>query len=167
VRKPTTHQVSKAGQHFVAAELNRRGANASVSDERRTTILATNTERTRSVTILVKTMTTHAWQASITQGRKRSEPTAEEGRFWIFVDLEQSPGQPEYYIVPEWWIENDIYMVHQRLLSEHGGHRAKTDESTHHAIERSRIEEWRDRWDLLGVFTDDRRASPREVESTD
>jgi hypothetical protein len=100
-------------------------------------------------------MTTHAWQASITQGRKRTEPTAEEGRFWVFVDLEQSPGPPQYYIVPEWWIENDIYTVHQQLLVEHGGHRARTDESTHHAIEHSRIEQWRDRWDLLGVFADD------------
>jgi hypothetical protein len=155
VRKPTTHQVSKAGQHFVAAELHRRGANASVSDERRTTVLATNTERTCSVTILGKTMTTQCVAGINHAGAKAHGADGGKGPFWVLVDLEQSPGPPQFYIVPEWWIENDIYTVHQQLLVEHGGHRARTDESTHHAIEHSRIEQWRDRWDLLGVFADD------------
>jgi hypothetical protein len=30
--------------------------------------------------------------------------------------------------------------------------RARSPGSTHHAIDRRRIEEWRDRWDILGIF---------------
>ena len=71
-------------------------------------ILATNTEQTRTAAIQVKTMTARTWQTSITRGREREEPTEEETHFWVFVELRKSPQHPEFYVVPEWWIENDI-----------------------------------------------------------
>jgi hypothetical protein len=92
---------------------------------------------------------------SITRGRKREEPTEEETHFWIFVELTKPPASPDFYVVPEWWIENDIHRANGDYLAKHGGQRAITKDSTHHAIKRSRIEEWRDRWDLLGLFTED------------
>jgi hypothetical protein len=154
--KPNIQQVSRAGEHFVAAELHRRGAYASFArDTQRANILATNTERIRTASIQVKTMTTHAWQTSITRGRKREEPAEGDTHFWVFVELTKPPAQPEFYVVPEWWIENDIYRVHQEYLARHGGQRAQTKDSTHHAIEPSRIEQWRDQWNLLRLFTEE------------
>jgi len=55
-------------------------------------------------------------------------------------------------VVPEWWILNDIHVHHLAYLKRHGGRRARNPESTHHAIQHARIEEWRDRWDILGIF---------------
>lgn len=154
--KRNLKQVARAGQHFVAAEIHRRGGYASFSqDTPRIEILATNTEQSRSVTIQVKTMTTHAWQVSIKRGRKREQPTEEDTHFWIFVELKQPPAQPEFYVVPEWWIENDIHIAHEEYLAEHGGERPKTQESTHHAIPPWRVAQWRDRWDLLHLFPED------------
>lgn len=68
----------------------------------------------------------------------------------MFVDLGKE--HPEFYIVPMWWIENDIFKAHNKYLAEFGGHRAKNDASTHHAIPTSRIAQWRDRWDVLGIL---------------
>jgi hypothetical protein len=115
-------------------------------------ILAANTGQTRTAAIQVKTMTARTWQTSITRGREREEPTQEDAHFWIFVELKNPPAQPDFYVVPEWWIENDIYRAHGEYLAKHGGQRARTRKSTHHAIKRSRIEQWRGRWDLLGLF---------------
>jgi hypothetical protein len=153
--KPNTQQVSRAGEHFVAAELHRRGAYAVTfaGNMPRIDILATNSEQTRTAAIQVKTMTAGAWQTSITRGREREEPTEEDTHFWIFVELKEPPAQPDFYVVPEWWIENDIHRAHGEYLGKHGGQRAMTKDSTHHAIKRSRIEQWRGRWDLLGLFT--------------
>jgi hypothetical protein len=154
--KPNNQQVSRAGEHFVAAELHRRGSYAVTfaGNMPRIDILATNTEQTRTAAIQVKTMSAGSWQTSITRGRPREEPTEEETHFWVFVDLRKPPAPPEFYIVPEWWVENDIHETHAAYLAKHGGERAKTRDSTHHAIKRSRIEQWHNRWDLLQLFTE-------------
>jgi hypothetical protein len=155
VGKPNVQQVSRAGEHFVAAELHRRGAYAVTfaGNMPRIDILATNTDQTRTAAIQVKTMTARTWQTSITRGRQREEPTEEDTHFWVFVQLMKPPAQPEFYVVPEWWIENDIHEAHEEYLARHGGHRARTMDSTHHSIKPSRVVQWRDRWDLLGLLT--------------
>jgi hypothetical protein len=156
VGRPNNQQVSRAGEHFVAAELHRRGAYAVTfaGNMPRIDILATNTEQTHTAAIQVKTMTAGTWQTSITRGQKREEPTEEETHFWIFVELKNPPAPPHFFVVPEWWIENDIYGAHKDYLAKHGGKRAITEGSTHHAIKRSRVEQWRDRWDVLGLLTE-------------
>lgn len=59
---------------------------------------------------------------------------------------------PEYFVVPEKWIQKDIDAAYAAYLKRHGGKRARTPGSTHHAIRKDRVEQWRDRWDLLGIF---------------
>jgi hypothetical protein len=59
---------------------------------------------------------------------------------------------PRYWIVPDWWIRNDIHHAHQEFLQEHGGHRPENDDSKHHSIEERRLQQWQDRWDILGIF---------------
>jgi hypothetical protein len=151
---PNPQQVARAGEHFVAAELHRRGAYAVTfaGNMPRIDLLASNAEQTRTVMIQVKTKRSGTWQTSTRTGIPR-EAVPEELRFWILVDLRRSPDDsPVYYIVHEWWIQNDIHEAHQEYLRRHGGTRAESPGSTHHAIPRTRIEQWRDRWDLLDIF---------------
>jgi hypothetical protein len=146
-------QTARAGEHFVAAELNRRGAYAVTfaGNMPKTDILASNSDQSRTVSIQVKTRRSGTWQTSIDQGKKCT-PFADETHFWIFVDLEDTDASPLYYIVPDWWMRNDIHEVHQAYLGKHGGSRPFNRKSKHHGISSKRIERWKDRWDLLSII---------------
>jgi hypothetical protein len=150
LRIPTAHQVARTGEYFVAAELHRRGAYAVPFADNMPGIdlLASNIDQTRMVTIQVKAKRAGSWQTRASRGSPRAE-VSDERRFWIFVDLE---GEPAYYVVPEWWIQNDIHQAHAAYLARHGGHRAINPSSDHHSIQRTRILSWRDRWVELGLF---------------
>ena len=77
---------------------------------------------------------------------------AEEDKFWIFVDLLKENDPPEYYIVPTWWMRNNIHNTHKAYLKKRFGRRAKALESKHHAVDAKRLLEWKNRWDLLNIF---------------
>ncbi|HET7036825.1 MAG TPA: hypothetical protein VFI42_14165 [Thermomicrobiaceae bacterium] len=160
-RKPNPQQVARAGEHLVAAEIHRRGAYAVTfaGNMPKIDVIASDKVQNRSVTIQVKTKSgsSPGWQTQTTRGQQRS-PDPEESRFWILVDLDEIGSTPSYYIIPEWWMQNDIYEAHQAYLNQHGGSRPVTQASKHHKIERRRVEQWRDRWDLLGVFADETNA---------
>ncbi|MDQ7837142.1 MAG: hypothetical protein RDU59_01425 [Thermodesulfobacteriota bacterium] len=117
----------------------------------RTDILASNSDQTRTINIQVKTRRCGTWQTSIDEGKKGT-PLADEISFWIFVDIEKLDSPPVYYIVPDSWMRNDIYEVHQTYLARHGESRAHNSKSKHHGITAKRIEQWKGRWDLLGIF---------------
>lgn len=72
--------------------------------------------------------------------------------FWVFVDLIGE--RPAFYICPDWWLENALYDDYQAYLGRHGGSRPENPASTHIGIKAELIAEWRDRWDLLGIFPD-------------
>ncbi len=153
--KANPQQVSRAGEHFVAAELHRRGAyavtfagNMPIID-----VLASDKEQKRTVSVQVKTKsgTSRGWQTDIRRGKQRVEDT-NETRYWILVNLGTIGSSPGYYVVPEWWIQNDIYETHLAYLDSHGGVRPHAKDSTHHQILPKRVEQWRDRWDELGIF---------------
>lgn len=150
--KPTNQMVGRAGEHLVTGEILRRGAYATpfAGNMPQVDVLAADKDQDRTVWIQVKTKrggTT--WQTSITRGRQREEEDS-PARFWILVDL--AGDDPDYYIIPEWWMQNDIFTAHQKYLDEHGGQRAKNPDSTHHAVTIARVDQWRDRWDLLDIF---------------
>ena len=146
-------QTGRAGEHYVAAELNRRGAYAVTfaGNMPKIDVMASNTERTRTVSIQVKTRRSGDWQTSIDEGKK-CDPIPDETRFWIFVSLVPDDKPPEYFIVPDWWIRNDIFESHQSYKAKHGGVRAINPKAKHHGISSKRIQEWKDRWDLLKVL---------------
>lgn len=150
-RRPNNHQVNRAGRHFVAAELNRRAAEDVVIGTKRSEpdVQASNADRSRTIEITVKAKTAGDWQPSTDSGVPR-EPEDDPTSFWILVDLRQAA--PRYFVMPTWWIENDIYEHHQTYLARHGGHRAVTEESKHHGLADERVEQWKDKWDLLGIF---------------
>src|SRR3954451_2577563 len=137
---------NRAGESALLAQLERRGASAiEVVPGRRREVRFIGGGR--SYALRIKARRAGTWQPGTNDGQPRSEEST-PSRFWVFVDLAVRP--PDFYVVPEWWAQNDIYHEHQAYLARHGGHRAGNPASTHHALGVERIAPWLDRWDLLG-----------------
>jgi hypothetical protein len=151
--KPNIQQVGRAGEYFVAAELIRRGAYAVTfaGNMPEIDILAADAAQTRTVAIQVKTRRSGSWQTRLREWTVR-DPEIAARRFWVFVDLARPGVLPAYYIVPERWIQRDIDEHHAAYLARHGGRRARSPGSDHHSIALTRITQWQDRWDQLGIF---------------
>lgn len=88
-----------------------------------------------------------SWQASVKQGRPRSEPAVAQDRFWVLVDLRGS--EPLHHVMPAWWFENDIHRAHTEYLARNGGQRKEGGDSDHHAIADRRVTQWLDKWSVL------------------
>jgi hypothetical protein len=153
-RGVSNQQVGRAGEYFVVAELNKRGAFAVpfAGNMPKIDLIACNHDESRVVYIQVKTKRGgKTWHSSII-GSKPTSPKADEVNFWAFVDLGNLGEHPRFWIVPDWWIKNDIYSAHQAYLQKHGGYRASNPDSTHHAIDEKRLTEWQGRWEILSIF---------------
>jgi hypothetical protein len=144
-------ETAKFGRQLLIAELKRRGATPvkEVRDGRRTIVVAT-VPGGGTLRLIVKTRRRGSWHARAQDGAQTSERTGET-RFWVFVDLESGAQTPSFFIVPHWWMSNDIFVVHKVFLDSHGGERPRTPGSDHHGIKPARIDGWHDRWDLLGL----------------
>lgn len=151
--KLNPQQVAYAGENFVAAEIHRRGGYAVTfsGNMKGIDLLASDASHDRKIDIQVKTKTAGAWQTKIRTRTRQPEPDDVKS-FWILVDLPKDGRAPDYYIVPTWWMVNDIIDAHQAYLDKHDGNRARNNESTHHAIPVARVKEWKDRWDELRIF---------------
>lgn len=147
-------QVGDAGEHFVAAEIHRRGGYAVTfsGNMKGIDLLASDSTNSRKISIQVKSKSKSKsdWHANV--GRDSHQRVADplEEKFWIFVDLE--PEHPKFYIAPAWWVENDIFENHKAYLARHGGVRAHSPDSQHHAVQPKRLEQWAERWEILGIF---------------
>jgi hypothetical protein len=108
----------------------------------------TNTRAGKPLLVAVRSRTAGTWQTQASLGTP-APTNRPDDTFWILVDLGAST--MEFYVIPEWWMRDDIYVHHQRYLAAHGGTRANSPGSDHHAIPTSRVREWRDRWELLGL----------------
>ena len=153
-RGARNQQVARAGEYFVVAEINKRGAFAVTfaGNMPKIDIITCNNDESRTVYIQVKTKRGGKnWHSSIVDSQP-TLPKNDERNFVIFVDLGDTNTTPRYWVVPEWWIRDDIYKAHQAYLKKHGGKRPGNPESVHHSIDESRIEQWKDRWDILGIF---------------
>ena len=156
-RGASNQQVARAGEHFVAAELNKRGAYAVTfaGNMPKIDLLACNSDQSRTVQIQVKTKKGGlSWHASIVDCMAMEEPPnpLDVIKFWVFVDLGAYNAAPRYWIVPDWWMRDDIHAAHQEYLSRHGGRRARNPDSTHHSIEEKRLAAWQGTWEILGIF---------------
>ena len=98
----TATQVGRAGELFVAAELNRRGINAALfmTNMPGVDIVAVFPNRKRIVTIQAKTKgpKSSAWQWNLDTAEK--EKWAERSCYMVLVDL--VPPSPTYYVKPLW-----------------------------------------------------------------
>lgn len=141
--------VARRGISLLVEEIRRRGGAAVPSDaiyKRNGLTLRTGDGVARS--LYVKTRRRGDWQTDTRREQPR-EPEANDMSFWVFVDL--SAEQAAFYIAPAWWVENDIYENHNEYLARHGGQRAQNPLATHHRVQPRRVEQWEDRWDLLGL----------------
>src|SRR5258706_9772559 len=106
--KLNSTQVGRAAEHYVVAEVHHRGGYAACfgGNMPEIDVMAADVEQRRTVTIQVKAKKGgRTWQTSTTRGRLR-DPEETSTRFWIMVDL--TPESPTFYVMPEWWIQNDI-----------------------------------------------------------
>ena len=148
------HELNREGRQKVEAELLKRGA-ATVTTtsrgRRRTYLLATNSNHTRTVELRIKARRKGSWHATTDDAKPAARPPRSEDikSYWVLVHFSDAP---RYWIVPDWWIRNDIHHAHQQYLQKHGGHRAENDDTNHHSIEERRLQQWQDRWDVLGIF---------------
>lgn len=140
----TSREVNELAKRHLVAELAARGVTAGVGAGSAVTITRASSE---PVQLIVRAKRGPVWQASTTYGIPRSEPEQPEGRFWVLVDLR--PDVPTFWVVPEWWIQNDIHRDFSAYLARNGGRRKEGGDSTHHAITENRVAQWQDRWDLL------------------
>lgn len=150
--KTNSHQVSSEGRSFVESELRKRGAGSVTSEGTRKIYLqASNSDRNRTIQIQVKTKRKGNWHSNTDEAEEIETPPNPKDvrKFWVFVDL--SDGQ-RYWVVPDWWMRNDIHEAHQAYLARYGGRRAKTQDSNHHSIDEKRLEQWQDKWESLGIF---------------
>ncbi len=157
--KLTNQQVARAGELFVAAEIHRRGGYAVTFAGNMPGIdmLASDRDNTDRISIQVKTKgsKSQGWQTSTRKGLSSESADAASfaGRFWVLVDLRTT--FPGFYVIPELWIRNDIYERHQEYLALNGGHRPNNPASEHHLITLPRVAQWKDAWDVLGIFAGD------------
>lgn len=169
-----TDKIGRAGEHYVAAELNRRGAYASPfsGNVPEIDIVATDDEGKRIAHIQVKTKRAGNWHlglrhgwSSITLSRcpkdgscskdctpKLCDPIlGKEHHYWIFVSLRKGAGQ-NYYIIPDGEVRRLVRDNHLVYLDKHGGQRAGNNhDSLHHSFSDKHIEAWLDKWDVLGL----------------
>ncbi len=147
-------QVGRAGEYFVVAELNKRGAFAVpfAGNMPKIDLIACNHDESRTVHIQVKTKRGgKTWHSSIV-GSHPTAKKADEIIFWVFVDLGGFDEHPRFWIAPDWWVKDNIFKVHQEYLNKHGGKRPGNPDSTHHAIDEKKLSEWQGRWEILGIF---------------
>lgn len=147
---PDTQSTAEKGRRAVADALRDRGAEVGELRRGNLHLLEIRHPRTGGrVQLRVKTRTSGTWQGSIREADPDPAPSLPEA-FWVFADLEDVQ-RPQFFIVPDAWMRQDIHREHHAYLNRHGGERAITKDSTHHAIQPRRLLQWRDRWDLLGL----------------
>lgn len=144
----------RAGEHFVAAEINRRGAVATPFSGNMPGIDIIAFDRTRSreiyVQVKTKTKSKFIWHMRVPES-KAARPK-DEKEFYVFVDLGTgAAASPGYWIAPRWWVRNMMYDSHHAWIKKLGGARPRNAESKHSAIKENHLAEWKDRWDVLQI----------------
>ena len=146
-------QVGCAGELFVAAELNKRGATATLylTNTPRVDVVATDPEQRKTVHIQVKSSRSKRWHGNIEKLRDESKE-ARESDFLVFVDLGGEKEAPTYYVCPLLKFAAELCQGYDQWVKSRGGKRPRSPESTHILVTVDHVEPWRERWDLLGIF---------------
>lgn len=132
-----SYEVNQKGRRNVETELLQRGATLVTPYKTRKSLLhATDLNRSRTVELRIKTKRKGNWHTTIDEAKPDGKPPDlnDVRNFWVFVDM---GGAPKYWIVPDWWIRNDIHEAHQQYLTKHGGQRPENNFSNHHSTVRN------------------------------
>ena len=153
--KPTAQQIGRAGELFVAAELNRRGAVATLhlTNTPRVDVIATSPDGYRTANIQVKTKgaRSRSWHWDIRKAE--AERQAQETDYMVLVDLASE--HPEYYICRLSEIAERCVERHRAWLKKYGGRRPRNQRSTHMTIPMEVVSSGRNAWDILRLHSAD------------
>lgn len=88
------YSVGMAGEHFVVAELLRRGVSASVTmgNAKRADVIAVNIDSTKVVIVEVKSSKKKEWLVGNSLPQPSSQP-------WVFVQIPADGSSPRYFIL--------------------------------------------------------------------
>jgi hypothetical protein len=154
-RGSQNQQVGRAGELFVAAELNKRGAIATLylTSTPRVDVVATDPGQHKSVSIQVKTKgpKSKVWQANIEKLCFESE-NAGQSDILILVDLGDDERAPTYYVCPLRQFAAQHMEKHNKWLAARGGNRPRNPQSPHTSITMDEVSHWQGRWDLLRIL---------------
>lgn len=110
-----SHLSGAAGEHYVVAELSRRGVVASITPRNTQSIdiLASNADGSRQVGIQVKTTqgSENAWLLD-----KKAERLHSPTMYYVFVRLNGSEGKPTYHVVESKVIADHVRRGHIEWL---------------------------------------------------
>lgn len=138
-----------AGEYFVAAELSRRGYEASINlkNTQGVDILVMNEEATRTAMIQVKTFqgSKREWILS-----KKAERISGPRLFYVFVLLNGLDGKPEFFIVPSADVAEYVAKDHSDWLKGVGKKGQQRNDNTMRQF-RDQNGAYQDRWELLGL----------------
>ncbi len=137
-----------AGEYFVAAELSRRGYVASLTlrNTRGIDILASNADAKKSVGIQVKTKYGKKSQWLL---NRKAETDIAENLVYVLVKV-SGFDPPEYHIVPRAVVAKYVSEGHKAWLAR-PGRDGKPHRDNAMRVFRDDENEYRDRWDLLGL----------------
>lgn len=150
-----TKQTKTIGEHYVAAELARRGwAPAFTRDGlERTDVLAVRTDSARRmIEVQVKTTLTSGWKwANWPLGEKTHGPSASEHEYFVMVAaLSDLVTPPRFFVLPRAHVAAAAWISHQHWLTEPGIPAGKRNAGVAHSrVNLGTFEQYENRWDLL------------------
>lgn len=152
------------GEFFVAAEISRRGAVATLTlkNTPKLDVLATNLKNGKFANIQVKTRSkenTQGWKFS----NKAEERSKIQNHFYVFVNLKEDKELPDYYIIPYGEFARFIRAKHKRWLAmaDRDGKPHKDNsirnfkpESNSPFFEQDVLlgKKYKENWKILGIF---------------
>lgn len=94
----TSHQTGRAGEYYVAAELSRRGFDATTfaGNVPAIDVIAVTPDK-RTLFIQVKTQTGSGWLVNVDERLRQPAPDM----FWALTLLPKSGESPQYWVVPD------------------------------------------------------------------
>jgi len=147
--------IGVAGEYFVAAELSQRGiiATLTLKNTPKIDILATNLENGKFVNIQVKTMSLTnkvGWRLSLND----EVDSTIKNHFYVLVNLQSIGEMPEYYIIPQKKLAQQLYTDHREWLAG-GNNRQDTPMRIFdpYRREKSKVfgEKYKNNWGILGL----------------
>ncbi|MGN6608166.1 MAG: hypothetical protein ACTHMS_14280 [Jatrophihabitans sp.] len=146
-----TMSVNDRGIAAVVKEVTERGGQARVvQDGNRREVVVTGPGGEGEVRLVVRARTAGDWQTRASYGTPMAEDEHPRA-FWVLVHLGPGPAVRSY-VVPEWWMLNDISEKHDEYLAFRSGTRPVNPDSDHHSIATNRVEQWLERWDQIPVL---------------
>jgi hypothetical protein len=136
-----------AGEHYVAAELSRRGHIASITlrNTRGIDILASNESATRQVGIQVKAsqLNSPSWLLN-----QKAEEFVADNLFYVFVVLKQEYQRPDFHIVPSKLVAQQISRGHRKWLAT-PGRKGQKHRDNPMRVFRDESGKFLEKWELL------------------